>query len=276
VPNLAGLSRAIEAKVDEVAIFAAASETFSRRNINQTIAESLDGYRAVCERAREAHLPVRAYVSTAFGCPFEGAIDPSAVRDVSAALINMGAYEVAVSDTIGIAHPGQVASVIDEVTKRVPLERVALHFHDTRGTALANVLMALQLGIAAFDASAGGLGGCPYAPGATGNLAPKICSTCSTAWGSKPACGSSRSLRHPSSWKARSATPSPRGMPPPTRRLIVKGVGRVFRRAFGCFQTGATERGGRGSNPRTCSGPSSSPRDPPGRRQSGRARSSSR
>src|SRR5262249_12970199 len=104
-------------------------------------------------------------------CPFEGAIDPAAVRDVSAALINMGAYEVAVSDTIGIAHPGQVASLIDEVTKRVPLERVALHFHDTRGTALANVLMALQQGIATFDASAGGLGGCPYAPGATGNLA---------------------------------------------------------------------------------------------------------
>ena len=171
VPNLAGLARAIAAKVDEVAIFAAASETFSKRNINQTVAESLDGYRAVCDRAREAHLPVRAYVSTAFGCPFEGPIDPAAVRDVAAALINMGAYEVAVSDTIGIAHPGQVASVVDEVTKRVPLERLALHFHDTRGTALANVLMSLQLGVATFDASAGGLGGCPYAPGATGNLA---------------------------------------------------------------------------------------------------------
>jgi isopropylmalate/homocitrate/citramalate synthase len=171
VPNLAGLSRAIEAGADEVAIFAAASESFSKKNINQTIAESLDGYRAVCERAREAGLPVRAYVSTAFGCPFEGAVDPAAVRDVAAALINMGAYEVAVSDTIGIAHPGQVAAVVDEVTKRVPLERLALHFHDTRGTALANVLMALQLGVSTFDASAGGLGGCPYAPGATGNLA---------------------------------------------------------------------------------------------------------
>ena len=171
VPNLAGLSRAIEAGADEVAIFAAASESFSKKNINQTIAESLDGYRAVCERTREAGLPVRAYVSTAFGCPFEGAVDPAAVRDVAAALINMGAYEVAVSDTIGIAHPGQVAGVVDEVTKRVPLERLALHFHDTRGTALANVLMALQLGVSTFDASAGGLGGCPYAPGATGNVA---------------------------------------------------------------------------------------------------------
>ncbi len=171
VPNLAGLLRAIDARVDEVAIFAAASESFSKKNINQTIAESLDAYRSVCERAREANLPVRAYVSTAFGCPFEGAIEPVAVTDVAAALINMGAYEVAVSDTIGIAHPGQVAIVVDEVTKRVPLERLALHFHDTRGTALANVLMALQLGVSTFDSSAGGLGGCPYAPGATGNLA---------------------------------------------------------------------------------------------------------
>jgi hydroxymethylglutaryl-CoA lyase len=171
VPNITGLTRAFDAKVDEVAIFAAASESFSKKNINQTIAESLDGYRAVCERAREANLPVRAYVSTAFGCPFEGAVDPAAVRDVAAALINMGAYEVAVSDTIGIAHPGQVASMLDEVSKRVPLERIAMHFHDTRGTALANVLMALQLGVSTFDCSAGGLGGCPYAPGATGNLA---------------------------------------------------------------------------------------------------------
>ena len=171
VPNLAGLERAIDARVDEVAIFAAASESFSKKNINQTIAESLDTYRAVCERARQAGLPVRAYVSTAFGCPFEGAVESAAVRDVAAALINMGAYEVAISDTIGIAHPGQVASLFDEITKRVPPERLALHFHDTRGTALANVLMALQLGVTRFDASAGGLGGCPYAPGASGNLA---------------------------------------------------------------------------------------------------------
>ena len=171
VPNLAGLSRAIEARADEVAIFAAASESFSRRNINQTIAESLETYRAVCARAKETGLPVRAYVSTAFGCPFEGAIDPSAVADVSSALIEMGAYQVAVSDTIGIAHPGQVPAVVNAVARRVPLDRIALHFHDTRGTALANVLAALDLGIATYDASAGGLGGCPYAPGATGNLA---------------------------------------------------------------------------------------------------------
>jgi hydroxymethylglutaryl-CoA lyase len=171
VPNLAGLSRAVDARVDEIAIFAAASETFSRRNINQTIAESLGSYAAVCAGAKNAGLPVRAYVSTAFGCPFEGPVAPEAVAGVAAALIEMGAYEVAVSDTIGIAHPGQVPVVVNAVANRVPKTRLALHFHDTRGTALANVVVALQLGITTFDASAGGLGGCPYAPGATGNLA---------------------------------------------------------------------------------------------------------
>jgi len=171
VPNVTGLDRAIAARVDEVAVFAAASESFSRRNINQTIADSLAAYAGLCARAREAGLPVRAYVSTSFGCPFEGPVDPAVVADVCASLLGMGAYEVAVSDTIGIAHPAQVARVLDAVTMRVPLERVALHFHDTRGTALANVLAALDYGITTFDASAGGLGGCPYAPGATGNLA---------------------------------------------------------------------------------------------------------
>jgi hydroxymethylglutaryl-CoA lyase len=171
VPNAAGLARAIDARVDEIAIFAAASESFSRRNINQSIAESLVTYQDVCARAKEAGLPIRAYVSTAFGCPFDGAVAPAAVADISAALIEMGAYEVAVSDTIGIAHPAQVPVVLDAVSRRVPLDRVALHFHDTRGTALANVLAALQHGVSTFDASAGGLGGCPYAPGASGNLA---------------------------------------------------------------------------------------------------------
>ena len=171
VPNLAGLDRAYAAGVQEVAIFAASSESFSRKNINQTIAESLAAYSHVCARARSLRLPVRAYLSTAFGCPFEGAVDPVRVAKVASALIDMGAYEVAVSDTIGIAHPGQVPVVVGAVAERVPLNRIALHFHDTRGTALANVLVALDLGITTFDASAGGLGGCPYAPGATGNLA---------------------------------------------------------------------------------------------------------
>ena len=171
VPNMAGLTRAIEARADGIAIFAAASEAFSHKNINQGIDASLDTYRAVCEAAKTAGLPVRAYVSTAFGCPFEGPVDPAAVARVAAALIEMGAYEVSISDTIGIAHPGQVPSVVNAVAARVPIEKVALHFHDTRGTALANVLTALPLGVTTFDSSAGGLGGCPYAPGATGNLA---------------------------------------------------------------------------------------------------------
>lgn len=171
VPNLAGLERAHAAGVADAAIFAATSESFSRKNINRTIDESLDTYRAVCERARALGIRVRAYLSTAFGCPFEGHVDPGRVAEVADALIRMGAFEVAVSDTIGIAHPGQVPQVVGAVADRVPLEQIALHFHDTRGTALANVLSALDLGITTFDASAGGLGGCPYAPGATGNLA---------------------------------------------------------------------------------------------------------
>ena len=171
VPNLAGLERAHAAGVSEVAIFAASSEGFSRKNINQSIDESLATYAEVCERALSLGMRVRGYLSTAFGCPFDGAVDPSAVARVAAALIEMGAFEVSVSDTIGIAHPGQVPQVVTAVAERVPVDRIALHFHDTRGTALANVLAALPLGIRTFDASAGGLGGCPYAPGATGNLA---------------------------------------------------------------------------------------------------------
>ncbi len=171
VPNLEGLERAHAAGVKEVGIVAAASDTFSLRNINQDVDASLDTYRAVCARASELHIRVRGYVSTAFGCPFEGEVAPGRVAAVAEALMNMGTFEVAISDTIGIAHPGRVRGVVAVVADRVPLQAVALHFHDTRGTALANVLTALELGIATFDASAGGLGGCPYAPGATGNLA---------------------------------------------------------------------------------------------------------
>ena len=171
VPNVAGLERAHSANVRQVAVFAAASETFSRRNINKSIAESLESYREVCSRASELGIRVRGYVSTAFGCPFEGAVPAYRVAEVSLALVEMGVYEVAVSDTIGIAHPRQVEEVVLVVADRVPRERIALHFHDTRGTALANVLAALDTGISTFDSSAGGLGGCPYAPGATGNLA---------------------------------------------------------------------------------------------------------
>jgi hydroxymethylglutaryl-CoA lyase len=171
VPNIAGLERAVRAGVLEIAVFAAATETFSRKNINQSIDESLAGYKQVCARAEALGVRVRGYVSTAFGCPYEGEVAPEKVADVAERLIALGAFEVAIADTIGIAHPGQVPRVLDAVLARVPLERVALHFHDTRGTALANVLVALSFGVSTFDASAGGLGGCPYAPGAAGNLA---------------------------------------------------------------------------------------------------------
>jgi len=171
VPNAAGLDRAIAAGVTEVAIFAASTETFSRKNINQSVDESFVTYKEVCDRALAAGLRVRAYLSTAFGCPYEGPVAPGIVAGLVARLTALGAFEVAVSDTIGIAHPGQVPRVLEAVLARVPVSQVALHFHDTRGTALANVLAALPFGVATFDASAGGLGGCPYAPGAAGNLA---------------------------------------------------------------------------------------------------------
>jgi hydroxymethylglutaryl-CoA lyase len=171
VPNLAGLERAHAAAVDEVAVFAAATDTFSQRNINRRVDASLAAYREVCSRATALGLRVRGYVSTAFGCPFEGHVSPARVAEVAGALVGMGVYEVAISDTIGVAHPGQVPRVVEAVAARVPLNAIALHFHDTRGTALANVLVALQLGVGTFDASVGGLGGCPFAPGASGNLA---------------------------------------------------------------------------------------------------------
>ncbi len=171
VPNRAGLDRAIASAVTDVAVFAAASETFSHRNINRSIEASLVMYREVTAAALAAGLRVRAYLSTSFGCPFEGDVDPMRVIALTERLLEMGAREVAVSDTIGVAHPGQVSDLLDILLARVPVHQVALHFHDTRGTALANVLAALRHGVSTFDSSAGGLGGCPYAPGATGNLA---------------------------------------------------------------------------------------------------------
>jgi hydroxymethylglutaryl-CoA lyase len=171
VPNTIGLRRAIAAGVTEVAVFAAASETFSSRNINQTVEQSLEAYADVVREAAESSVRVRAYISTAFGCPYEGVVPAARVVDVAVRLQDMGAYEVAVSDTIGVAHPGQVWDVLAALESRLPISDLALHFHDTRGTALANVLAGLQAGVTSFDASAGGLGGCPYAPGAAGNLA---------------------------------------------------------------------------------------------------------
>ena len=171
VPNRPGLARAIAAGVNEIAIFAAASETFSQRNINQSIEASLAAYAEVCREALAMGVTVRGYLSTCFGCPYEGAIAPAQVATVARRLLDLGVFEVAISDTIGVAHPGQVPLVLDAVTAGVPLQQVALHFHDTRGTALANVLAGLDYGVTTFDTAAGGLGGCPFAPGAAGNLA---------------------------------------------------------------------------------------------------------
>jgi hydroxymethylglutaryl-CoA lyase len=171
VPNARGLERAVATAVTDVAVFAAASETFSRKNINQSIDESFVAYAEVAQQARAAGLGLRGYLSTCFGCPFEGDVPVSRVVELTERLLALGVFEVAVSDTIGVAHPGQVRRMLDALVPRVGAERIALHFHDTRGTALANVLAALDFGITAFDASAGGLGGCPFAPGATGNLA---------------------------------------------------------------------------------------------------------
>jgi hydroxymethylglutaryl-CoA lyase len=171
VPNLKGLERAIACGVSEIAVFAAASETFSRKNINQSIDESFTTYAEVARAALAAGLRVRGYLSTSFGCPFEGDVPVARVVALTKRLLELGVYEVAVSDTIGIAHPGQVRSVVPELLSRFSSGALALHFHDTRGMALANVLASLDLGIRTFDSAAGGLGGCPYAPGASGNLA---------------------------------------------------------------------------------------------------------
>lgn len=173
VPNLKGMERALEAGVSTIAVFTAASESFTRHNINATIAESLDNFRPVIERARQAGVSVRGYISTVFGCPYEGAVEPRQVLRVAQTLLEMGVEELSLGDTIGVATPNQVAEVLDLLHNggHIPISQLAVHFHDTRGTALANVLMALQMGVGIIDSSAGGLGGCPYAPGAAGNLA---------------------------------------------------------------------------------------------------------
>jgi hydroxymethylglutaryl-CoA lyase len=173
VPNLKGMERALAAGVRSVAVFTAASESFTRHNINATIAESLANFRPVVALAQQEGVAVRGYISTVFGCPYEGAVAPQQVLTVAQALLEMGISELSLGDTIGVATPDQVVDVLGLLMDEgaIPVERLAVHFHDTRGTALANVLMALQLGISIVDSSAGGLGGCPYAPGAAGNLA---------------------------------------------------------------------------------------------------------
>ncbi|MGA8326467.1 MAG: hydroxymethylglutaryl-CoA lyase [Candidatus Cybelea sp.] len=170
VPNLKGYERARAAGADAIAVFTAASERFTKRNINMTIDESLTTFRDVVRAAKADGYWVRGYVSTAFGSPFGDAVTPAMVLDVSLKLIDMGCDELSIGDTIGVGVPSQVDALVPLLARRIPLEAIAMHFHDTRGTALANVYAALQHGITKFDASSGGLGGCPYAPGATGNV----------------------------------------------------------------------------------------------------------
>ena len=165
------MERALEAGVQEIAVFTATSETFNKKNINMTIEESLQKSAEVIRIAKENKIWVRGYLSTCFGCPYEGEIDPKRVLAVSKKLLALQVDEISLGDTIGVANPKQVEEVLTLVLQSIPAEKIAVHFHDTHGTALANILAALQKGIAIVDSSAGGLGGCPYAPGAAGNVA---------------------------------------------------------------------------------------------------------
>jgi hydroxymethylglutaryl-CoA lyase len=171
VPNLRGLERAEAAGADAVAVFTAASEGFARANVNMTIAESLHAFAPVLERTLAAGMWARGYVSTAFGCPYDGPVAPAAVARVAAELAALGCDEISIGDTIGVARPEQVPEVVAAVSEHVPLERIALHLHDTGGRALENVAAGLEAEVRIFDSSAAGLGGCPFAPGAPGNVA---------------------------------------------------------------------------------------------------------
>ncbi|HWE83766.1 MAG TPA: hydroxymethylglutaryl-CoA lyase [Terracidiphilus sp.] len=170
-PNLKGFEAAVAAGANEVAVFAAASETFSQKNINCSIAESLERFAPVFAAARAANVRVRGYVSCALGCPYEGAVPPEHVADVAAKLVDAGCYEISLGDTIGVGTPNRTRDVIARVSGRVPIAALAGHFHDTYGQALVNIYAAMEMGVRAFDASVSGLGGCPYAPGAAGNVA---------------------------------------------------------------------------------------------------------
>lgn len=171
VPNEKGMEGAIASGVDEIAVFSAASESFSQKNINCTIAESFDRFAPVIEMAKANNIRVRGYVSCVAGCPYEGAIAPDAVADVAAKLFDMGCYEISLGDTIGVGTPIVTATMVRAVMARVPVEKLALHCHNTYGQALANIYTGLEMGVAVFDSSVGGLGGCPYAKGASGNVA---------------------------------------------------------------------------------------------------------
>ena len=171
VPNMKGLEGALAAKAEEIAIFGAATEAFSRRNINCSIAESLERFEPVCRTALDHGMRVRGYMSVVLGCPYEGEVEPEAVAAVSQRLYEMGCYEISLGDTIGTGTPAKAQRMIEAVARRIPVEKLAGHFHDTYGQALANILAVMEMGVATFDSSVAGLGGCPYAKGATGNVA---------------------------------------------------------------------------------------------------------
>jgi hydroxymethylglutaryl-CoA lyase len=170
-PNRKGLERARAAGVREIAVFVSASETHNKKNVNKTIANTLAAFEETIAPAREATMRVRGYVSTAWGCPFEGDVDPARVVAIAKNLVDMGCYQVSLGDTIGVGTPRHTERILRMVLADLPSEKIAMHMHDTRGTALANVLVGLEMGIRDFDASVAGMGGCPYAPGAAGNLA---------------------------------------------------------------------------------------------------------
>jgi hydroxymethylglutaryl-CoA lyase len=171
VPNEIGMSQAIQAGVDEVAVFTAASDSFCKKNINCSVEESFERFKPVIKLAKKNKIKVRGYLSTAFACPFEGEIAVNKVVKVAQALISAGCYQVSIGDTIGVADPVRVEKLFKALSQKIPYAKLAGHFHDTRGTALANIYAAFRLGVRVFDSSLGGLGGCPYAPAATGNVA---------------------------------------------------------------------------------------------------------
>ncbi|WP_339211537.1 hydroxymethylglutaryl-CoA lyase [Aeribacillus sp. FSL K6-8210] len=171
VPNQKGLENALTTQVDEISVFMSASETHNQKNINKSISDTYPVLTAVVQEAKRAKKTVRGYLSTVFGCPYEGEVSIEQVAAISERLFEMGVDELSLGDTIGVATPRQVEAVLNSLLKRFPKEKLSMHFHDTRGTALANVLLSLEMGITTFDSSLGGLGGCPYAPGASGNVA---------------------------------------------------------------------------------------------------------
>jgi hydroxymethylglutaryl-CoA lyase len=170
-PNLRGFEAAVAAGAREVAVFTAASEAFSRRNINCSIAESLQRFEPILQAARPLNIAVRGYVSCVAGCPYQGEVNPEAVAQVAKSLSDMGCYEISLGDTIGVGTPGQIKNIVEVVSRQIPIKCLAAHFHDTYGQALANVFASLQSGVTVFDSSVAGLGGCPYAAGASGNVA---------------------------------------------------------------------------------------------------------